>query len=128
MSEHTPGPYQLHAGRNPHYGDDKREGVDYEATMQRCFYVAGPDKRQGDSHFIADVIVSRTPEGEANAVLFAAAPDLLAACKAAIVTYEHAVCDNCGIYGEGCGDCHHTEQFKAMRAAIAKADLPKGKP
>ena len=108
MSEHTPGPVTIHSG--------------HDVTGYPCYFingVAGAEKH----NFTRINATARFIETAYNSH-----EALLAACKAAIVTYEHAVCDNCGIYGAGCGDCHHTDQFKAMRAAIAKADQPKGKP
>ncbi len=83
-TKHTPGPWKLLEGRNEHYLD-KVPLVDYEAVLQKCYYVCGP---RNDSHFVADVIVTRlsTEEGEANAQLIAAAPELLKKLK--IVTEE----------------------------------------
>ena len=134
MSEHTPGPmsgpWTLHAGRNPHYGDDKINGRDYEATLQRCYYIAGPDVRQGDSHFIADLIVERAEVGDANAALICAAPDLLAACKALLshtridATISRWECPICGADSSEMFDVRHSADCAVVvaRAAIAKAE------
>ena len=84
----TPGPWRLLPPRNRNYRDAVR-GRDYEATAQRCYYLAGPDS---ESHFVADIVVDGIFEiGEANANLIAAAPKLLAACKEAVREAECAV-------------------------------------
>ena len=77
MAEHTPGPWKLCKGRNAHYRD-KIPGMDYEATMQQCFFLAA------DGDFVADIIVAVNNGGLANAALLAAAPELLEACKQVI--------------------------------------------
>lgn len=78
MSKHTPGPWTLiDEPRNPHYRDANPE--DYEHIGQHCWYIAGP----GISKFVADIVTTRlNDDGDANALLIAAAPDLLAACEA----------------------------------------------
>ena len=73
MSEYTKGPWKLKPARNMHY-TAKVKGRDYEATMQKCYYVEG---EQHDIHvdtFVADIIID--PGMEANANLIKAAPDM----------------------------------------------------
>lgn len=109
MSEHTPGPWRLLPARNQFYRN-AWENQDYTSTMQRCYYLAGPDH---DSHFVADVIVEAPGEtGPANASLIAAAPDLLAACKAVMDSEGDFVLPR--------------SVSAAVRAAIAKATQPPG--
>ena len=76
---HTPGPWALiDEPRNHHYR--AAHPGDYEVLGQHCWYIAG---RHGNSDFVADVITTNLPpeEGDANAKLLAAAPDLLDACE-----------------------------------------------
>jgi len=86
---HTKGKWKLLRGRNRYYEIPD----DYHTMMQSCFYICGP-KHHND--FVADLIVSNSPEGKANACLIAAAPDLLAACKAMA-----GECRNTGNLDEG---------------------------
>ena len=97
MSKHTPGPWT--AVKNSAYWE-----------------IDGPDDFGG----VADTCASSAGEpdfgrsmalGEANARLIAAAPDLLAACKAAEYAANHV-------------DCISAMQhaLPAIRAAIAKAE------
>ena len=60
---HTKGKWRLLPGRNLHYVN-KVVGRDYEATMQKCFYICG---YRSESDFIADVITKKSAEGKANA-------------------------------------------------------------
>lgn len=90
MSEHTPGPYNIGIPGGP----------------------AGPFwtvlNQQG-------TIVALQVTTEANARLIAAAPDLLAACYAALVPLEHAI-DGQAMEGE------LERAASDIRAAIAKAE------
>ena len=101
MNEHTPGPWRYELQPEPH-------GInEYRKTMQDCFVLYAT---RGVSDWVADVFVkvqrredleylraslsydekelllATEGEGEANARLITAAPDLLAACEAAINT------------------------------------------
>ena len=74
---HTPGPWTARKHiANPH---DTPPG--FRECCQRATYIAGPG---GDSDFVADVFLKDDEHAENNARLIAAAPDLLAACKAAL--------------------------------------------
>ena len=78
QATHTPGPWTLQDRRgNSHYANASVGS--YERVMQHCFYISGPNS---SGHFVADVIVSSSDEGTANAQLIAAAPDLLAVVEA----------------------------------------------
>lgn len=89
MSKHTPGPWRL--------GSSAR------------IIMAGMGRR------IASVPMyggneSETDENAANALLIAAAPDLLLACKAALAKLNHAPLDKISVAAD------------MLRAAIAKAE------
>lgn len=77
-------------------------------------WVAGPDREE---NVICDIVGRNskpgedlTPEDAANARLIAAAPDLLAACKAAIVKFKHTPLDRISVAAD------------MLRDAIAKAE------
>ena len=82
------GPWKLiRETRNPLYReaaeahDAEDDLTHYVNIMQECCYSAGPD---GDSDFVADVVVSATDVGIAQARLIAASPELLEACEDAL--------------------------------------------
>lgn len=82
MAMHTSGPWSYHT-------EDLRGGRYY------CVVIPGADET---------IDIHQTDNGEANAKLIAASPDLLAALKAVV-----AIADR------------RTDEFNAARAAIAKA-------
>lgn len=89
VSGHTPGPW------------DYREAYD---NGEPCGYVV----QKGPAFAIADV-----PQGEDDARLIAAAPDLLAACERALQHIEE--------YDESSRGGDYREATRTLRAAIAKA-------
>jgi hypothetical protein len=97
MAAHTPGPW--------------------EASRWRVCYGVLPGQRIGVICDVATNKESRTPESEANARLIAAAPDLLAACKAAIEEFRHL--------GQAMGEMtppKTVDVWNRVEAAIAKAE------
>jgi len=93
MSKHTPGPWSIHHEFNVF--DENG----------RCVASCG-----GYSSNFRDV----EPENRANAMLIAAAPDLLEACRALLAAHS-GIC-------EGDGDMGEDEDCARARAAIAKAE------
>ena len=99
MNKHTPGPWQ--------HGD-----LDDGDTI----YVFG----RGEDTLVCEVNDTDldADEAEGNARLIAAAPELLAACKAAV---EYA--ETCRDIPEfSSGYCIGTDHLEAIKAAIAKAE------
>ena len=94
-AQHTPGPWHINTA-----GSAKR-GEAFKITE---LYVYAP-LTQDDTAICADVIDPVTQEpSEANARLIAAAPDLLAACRALVETFELADMGDepeDGEYGDG---------------------------
>lgn len=77
MSKHTPGPYEVRAFL-PRQG----AGSGHFQIIQI---------QDGSAHIASIWILEKTPHAiaEANAKLFAAAPDLLEACKLALTYLQH---------------------------------------
>lgn len=80
MNKHTPGPWEVHDYRN---GDASAET--WIGILKGAFDVDGKARQIGQFRFSA----LPTEENWANAYLMAAAPDLLAACKA-FIDYDEA--------------------------------------
>jgi hypothetical protein len=109
---HTPGPWRV---------DDRRSGHRYDGGPVRYFSIAHTSETR--DCFVAldiapvDLITSvgsiRNAEGEANARLIAAAPELL---EALINLYEIGIASDC----ERDGDDSTRAAMKAALAAIAK--------
>ena len=100
--QHTPGPWQAE-------GDEGRFRLG-KARFEASVYQLITDQRGGER--LADVRAVQGGEDEAwaNARLMAAAPDLLACCRAMLELHES------GSWGAPPG-----EYLPALRAAIAKA-------
>jgi len=104
-AQHTPGPYVVE--RTPIDSDP-----DLDLPDNCPFWIVGP----GDAgEVLALVLDTSRTEAEANALLFAAAPELLAACKALIDAPHH---DH---FAARLGD-EELAAVDAIRAAIAKAE------
>ena len=86
MSKHTPGPWHVVGESDPE--------------------IHGPDG-EWITHQVCSGAGDENNDGQANARLIAAAPDLLAACKAALVWFDAA---------------QDTAAAKQLRTAIAKAE------
>jgi hypothetical protein len=65
QQSYTKGKWALRPGRNLLYAE-KIKGLDYEATMQRCFYVVGPEH---ESQFVADIITDARQEENARRIV-----------------------------------------------------------
>ena len=104
ITKHTPGPWTAERMLIPSTVKDRRCG----------FVVNGPDVDEDFPVRVCDLRVPRGidgfEEGQANAALIAAAPDLLAACKRALSILENEPANS--IYKA------HAD---IVRAAIAKA-------
>ena len=110
MSEHTPGPWHV---------SSKASTVIF--ASERLIASAGGYTSNTEQESVVS-------ENEANARLIAAAPDLLAACVAAIDSgiASHNHWDDTQRHGDGCPLCIRQREAAAkLRAAIAKA---KGEP
>lgn len=100
MSKHTPGPWWL--GRDPCHYDSLTS-------------ISGGSDSNGGIRSVAEVGGHDVDEAEANARLIAAAPDLLAACEAALVQVTR---DN---DERGVPTNEHRGTQWMLEAAIAKA-------
>ncbi len=115
-TKHTPGPWKLiDEARNPlytkHADPHAVDSTDaYAGTMHHVWYIAGSAH---DSDFVADVITDIRPEGEANARLIAAAPELLEACKELELRTRDFIAGSLVVFP--------TALLPQVRAAIAKA-------
>ena len=113
-AKHTPGPWRTHQG-----ADDGEGGVELDRWL---VVVDGPKP------YLVATIENGAPGDTlmteaANATLFAAAPDLLAACRLALSFGEAAV--RAGLIGfskrDEDGIVRDHVDLKVIRAAIAKA-------
>ena len=102
MSWYTPGPWKNH-GRQPNVGGLPHSAVAAKTLLARVY-----------SEAYGDVV-----QEKANADLIAAAPDLLEALKASADSFCSYCCPSVWKTGD---DQPHSEQCKANRAAIAKAE------
>lgn len=112
-TKHTPGPLEV---ARTGMLDDYPDGPFLWAVK-----VADPDDR--DVHETALVVCSgdiSEDEAEANGRLYAAAPELLAACEHAAVSYHHPACKAKGEYSSR-PDLYCTCHVQKARAAIARA-------
>ena len=110
-TKHTPGPWQYEP-LDRFYRDVHMRAKSKGRDMQ-C-HVFGGKYEDGDDVLIAHFV---GPLCEENAKLATAAPDLLAACEAALDAMPHPDCD-CSV-GHGCtAACRARHQ---LRAAILKA-------
>lgn len=108
MSLHTPGPWVLHGPGSLRACDGRHD------TEEGCHTIVE-----------AEIIGVPRPEAEANAILIAAAPDLLAALKWALRTIRTW-------HGMGMGSreaqawalYQASPEMQAILAAIAKAEAP----
>lgn len=111
VAKHTPGPWTADRMLIPPRAKDRRCG----------FVVNGPDDN-GDPPFAIRICDLRVPrgidgfaEGQANASLIAAAPDLLEACRQLIAMFDGE--DECTEILDALGG-----PSSPIRAAIAKAE------
>jgi hypothetical protein len=122
-AKHTPGPWRLvDEARNGHYRDS--EPGSYEQESQHCRVIETHDAAtnfdlEGAPVFVADVVTSRSKEGDANARLIAAAPDLLEACKVALFAIDPQ-----SEYGTKKSTLEEwaSETCKVLKEAIVKAE------
>ena len=100
MSNHTPGPWTVDTSGNvPGWHEDGRE----------CLSIV--------SYFPTIAVVNNNKEefnGRANALLIAAAPDLLEACRGLLDAIHDSMTHE--------SQNHHREQIDAARAAVEKAE------
>ncbi len=107
MTKHTPGPYRI--GAHP-----SEEGPSYPYEV--CIYSADSIRLATMENWEGE---RESAEAEANANLFAAAPDLLAAARIALDCFDYArKFVDADEWMEMPG---HLESQKALQAAIAKA-------
>jgi|LakMenEpi03Aug12_release.lakeMendotaPanAssembly.Ray.scaffolds.fasta_scaffold298614_5 hypothetical protein len=80
---HTPGPWEARKGDV--FNPDRTWGVVRVLALQECQQVDGDEAVAGSrTEIVAEVCAADNGTDEADARLFAAAPDLLAACQLAL--------------------------------------------
>lgn len=92
MSKHTPGPWRAEIS------------CDETGAPQKCWWISA----KGDVDIGETSGEKRSDEEAANALLIAAAPDLLKACKEFVRKCE-------------CGEARSRRSYAEMKAALAKA-------
>ncbi len=93
MSKHTPGPWRAEIS------------CDETGAPQKCWWISA----KGDVDIGETSGEKRSDEEAANALLIAAAPDLLKACKEFVRKCE-------------CGEARSRRSYAEMKAALAKAE------
>lgn len=109
--EHTKGP--LEARKGDVLNADRTWGVVKLLSREACIEIDGDDSGYGSrTEVVAEIFYAPNGQDEADARLFASAPDLLAAAKAA---YRELGGDDADRFG-------HADVATALRAAIAAAE------
>lgn len=89
MSAHTPGPLEVRTAPHPESGESAAE---FMASLLRgggsLFVVIASDPERPAPDFLVTAVTGDGPAARANAHLYAAAPDLLAACKRQLATLD----------------------------------------
>ncbi len=115
MREHTPGPWGL---------DRVRHSEDLFTLIGNQIIVDPTGVSIGLACAVERSAPDATGSGLANARLMAAAPDLLAACKAVESTVEYVLTKHFPYCTPPCETCKRRPKCElvALRAAIAKAE------
>lgn len=115
MPEHTPGPLEARKGDvlNP----DRTYGVVKLLSRETCRMIDGDESAYGQrTEIVAEVCAADNGTDKADAILFAAAPDLLEACEKA----QHRFAEQNGNVSEEVWNANY-EAEDALDAAIKKA-------
>jgi hypothetical protein len=118
MTPHSPGPWQVEAPPLEAYSDP-----DIALSEEVRFWIVDEGRT---SEVLAEVTVTMHGNEEANARVMAAAPDLLAALKAAVETIR--VWESFGLADDKAAESwalyQDSPEMKLINAAIAKATGP----